>query len=197
MAYTQIEDGELVKQAQLWAIGIGQEKEKPNDRFEDNDAHFRLIHNNIKPNLQDTTSSTLTSLSSSITGTRRQKSFGKRILIIDDDPDITLTFKAGLEDNSKEFQVHTYNDPILLLGEFKPNFYDLILIDINLPYLNGFELCQKLLEIDLNVKVCFITAGEINEQGLRELYPNIGMGCFIQKPVTMDYLAKRLLAELE
>jgi CheY-like chemotaxis protein len=126
-----------------------------------------------------------------------QKSFKKRILIIDDDPDITLTFKAGLENNSKEFQVYTYNDPISLLGEFKPNFYDLILIDINLPYLNGFELCQRILEIDVNIRVCFVTAGEINEQALRELYPNIGMGCFIQKPVTIDYLSKRLLAELD
>jgi CheY-like chemotaxis protein len=187
----------LVKQAQLCATGLEQEKEKPNDRFEDNDARFPLIHNNNNAHSQDTRSSTSTSLGSSVTGTGRQKSFGKRILIIDDDPDITLTFKAGLEDNSKEFQVYTYNDPISLLGEFKPNFYDLILIDINLPYLNGFELCQRILEIDLNVKVCFITAGEINEQALRELYPNIGMGCFIQKPVTIDYLAKRLLAELE
>ena len=126
-----------------------------------------------------------------------QKPFQKRILIIDDDPDITLTFKAGLENNSKEFQVYTYNDPISLLGEFKPNFYDLILIDINLPYLNGFELCQRILEIDVNIRVCFVTAGEINEQALRELYPNIGMGCFIQKPVTIDYLSKRLLAELD
>ena len=189
----------MVKQAQLWAIGLEQEKEKPNERFEDNDAHMHLVRNNSNPHSQGTRSSTSTSTShsSTIAGTRRQKSFGKRILIIDDDPDITLTFKAGLENNSKEFQVYTYNDPISLLGEFKPNFYDLILIDINLPYLNGFELCQRILEIDLNVKVCFITAGEINEQALRELYPNIGMGCFIQKPVTIDYLARRLLAELE
>jgi DNA-binding response OmpR family regulator len=63
--------------------------------------------------------------------------------------------------------------------------------------LNGFELCQRILEVDLNVKVCFVTAGEINEQALRELYPNIGMDCFIQKPVTIDYLSKRLLAELD
>jgi DNA-binding response OmpR family regulator len=163
-------------------------------RSNDNDAHVPLIHNN-NPHSQD--QSTSTSFSSTITSTRQQNRSGRRVLIVDDDPDITLTFKAGLEDNSKEFQVYTYNDPISLLGEFKPNFYDLILIDINLPYLNGFELCQRILEVDLNVKVCFITAGEINEQALRELYPNIGMGCFIQKPITIDYLSKRLLAELD
>jgi len=190
----------LAKQANLWSVGLEQEKEKPNDRFEDNDAHFPLIHTNNNPRSQDTRCSTSTSTSfslSTITGTRRQNPFQKRILIIDDDPDITLTFKAGLENNSKEFQVYTYNDPISLLGEFKPNFYDLVLIDINLPYLNGFELCQRILEIDVNIRVCFVTAGEINEQALRELYPNIGMGCFIQKPVTIDYLSKRLLAELD
>jgi CheY-like chemotaxis protein len=167
----------------IWNIAEGRSNERPSDI---GNPHF--LQNENKNN---------TPLQTSTPFINKQKPFQKRILIIDDDPDITLTFKAGLEDNSKEFQVYTYNDPMSLLGEFKPNFYDLILIDINLPYLNGFELCQRILEVDLNVKVCFVTAGEINEQALRELYPNIGMGCFIQKPVTMDYLSKRLLAELD
>jgi hypothetical protein len=107
----------MIKQAQLWAIGLGQEKEKANDRFEDNDAHFPLIHTDSNPRSQDTRSSTTTSTSfspSTITGTRRQKPFQKRILIIDDDPDITLTFKAGLEDKSKNFKFI----PIMILYHY-------------------------------------------------------------------------------
>jgi DNA-binding response OmpR family regulator len=95
------------------------------------------------------------------------------------------------------FEVYTYNDPILALSEFKPNFYDLMLIDINMPDLNGFELCERILELDINIKVCFVSAVEINDKALREVYPKISIGCFIQKPVTIDYLVKRVNAELE
>ena len=70
-------------------------------------------------------------------------------------------------------------------------------MDINIPNINGFELCQKILELDVNVRVCFITAGEANIEALREVYPNVSLGCFIHKPVSIDYLIKRLSAELE
>jgi FixJ family two-component response regulator len=66
-----------------------------------------------------------------------------------------------------------------------------------MPDINGFQLYQKILELDVNVKVCFITAGEANIEALREVYPNVSMGCFIHKPVTIDYLVKRLSTELE
>ena len=127
--------------------------------------------------------------------------FWKRILIIDDDVDITITFKAGIEDiNSdanKRIEVYTSNNPLVALSEFKPNFYDLLLVDINLPHMNGFELCEKILAIDINVKVCFMSSGEINREALREIYPAISLGCFIRKPVTIDYLVKRIRSELD
>ena len=124
----------------------------------------------------------------------------KRILIIDDHFDTTLTFKAALEtcnNNNIEFEVYTCNDPLAALLEFKPNFYDLLLIDINLPYMNGFELSEKILKLDLNVKVCFMSAGEVNHGAIRDIHPSLNIGCFIQKPVTIDYLIKRVKAELE
>jgi DNA-binding response OmpR family regulator len=117
-----------------------------------------------------------------------------RILIVDDDPDITLSFSIGLEDSG--FEVYTYNDPLDALLNFKPSFYDLLLIDINMPKMNGFELYAKILEIDLNVKICFITAGEINIDGLREVYSRLSTGCFISKPISISDLVKRLKAEL-
>jgi DNA-binding response OmpR family regulator len=125
----------------------------------------------------------------------------KRILIVDDDPDITLTFKIALEKendyNNNEFEVHTFNDPLSVLSQFKPSFYDLLLIDINMPDINGFELCTEILKVDLNVKICFMSAGEVNHEAVRELYPTISIGCFIKKPITIDYLIKRIMAELE
>ena len=122
--------------------------------------------------------------------------FLKRILIVDDDPDITVAFKVGLEDYGS-FDVYTHNDPLEALSDFKPHFYDLLLLDINMPKMNGFELYKRILEIDVNVRICFITAGDTNIEALREVYPTLSIGCFIKKPVTIEYLAKRLLTELD
>jgi CheY-like chemotaxis protein len=135
--------------------------------------------------------------------TKDQQRFWKRILIVDDEADLTITFKAGIEDNnkndiaSKRIEVHTSNDPVAALSEFKPNYYDLLLVDINMPHINGFELCEKILAIDINVKVCFMSSVEINREGLREIYPALSLGCFIRKPVSIDYLLKRIRSELD
>lgn len=125
----------------------------------------------------------------------------KRVLIVDDDPDITLTFKKGLEaENEKSsnlfFEVSTYNDPIYALSEFKPNLYDLLLVDINMPKMDGLEFSAKILEQDINVRVCFITATEVNTRALREQYSSLSIGCFIKKPVTIENLVERVKAEL-
>ncbi len=129
--------------------------------------------------------------------------FIKRILLVDDDPDITLTFKAGLDGRyygdgeKKRFEVYTYNDPLLVLEEFKPQFYDLLITDIHMPNMNGFELCEKILGLDINIRVCFMSSLEINIHALREVYPNASLGCYIEKPVSIEYLIKRLSAELD
>jgi CheY-like chemotaxis protein len=129
--------------------------------------------------------------------------FLKRILIVDDESDVALTFKVGLEgyyfqDNEKRrFEVHAYNNPVLALSEFKPHFYDLMLVDVSMPKMNGFQLCEKIIELDENVRVCFMSAAEINIEALREVYPKLGFGCFMIKPLTIEYLVKRLLAELD
>ena len=72
---------------------------------------------------------------------QEQSSVSKRILVVDDDPDITLTFKSVLEaeneksNNRIHFEVNTCNDPIIALSEFKPHFYDLLLVDFNMSKL--------------------------------------------------------------
>ena len=121
----------------------------------------------------------------------------KRILIVDDDSDITFTLRIGLENNDTAMQVYSYDNPVNALIDFKPNFYDLLLIDVNMPLMNGFELCEKLLQKDINVKVCFMTSGEINMDAAREVHPLKSIGCFIKKPITTDALARRIRMELE
>ncbi|MGC2574868.1 MAG: response regulator [Candidatus Nitrosopolaris sp.] len=111
------------------------------------------------------------------TDVSKENQLYNRILIVDDDADLTMTFRAVIEhsnndvDVNKRIEVYTSNDPVASLSEFKPNFYDLLLVDINMPNMNGFELWEKILAIDINVKVCFMScAPEIN-QALREIYP--------------------------
>jgi CheY-like chemotaxis protein len=125
--------------------------------------------------------------------------FWKRILIVDDEADVTVTFKAVIEESNdnndvnKKIEVYTSNDPVEALSEFKPNFYDLLLVDINMPDMNGFELSEKILAIDINVKVCYMSSAEINPEALREIYPALSLGCFIRKPVSIDYLVDRII----
>jgi DNA-binding NtrC family response regulator len=121
----------------------------------------------------------------------------RRIMVIDDNSDIGLTLRMGLEINDKTIQVDCYDNPVTALMEFRPDAYDLLLIDINMPTMNGFELCQKLLQKDINVRVCFMTAGEFNMNAVKEVHPLKSIGCFIKKPITADALAKRIRAELE
>ena len=102
----------------------------------------------------------------------------------------------GLEDDTS-FEVYAYTDPLEGLSSFKPHFYDLLLVDINMPKMNGFELCSRILKIDVNVRICFITAGDTNIEALREIYHTSSLGCFIKKPVTISHLIKRLKSELD
>lgn len=127
----------------------------------------------------------------------------KTILVVDDDQNTTLAVKGGLENenshttNRISYLVHTYNFPTLALSEFKPNFYDLLLIDVEMPNMNGFEFSTKILEIDANPKMCFMSAAEVNYEALREIYPFVNFGCFIKKPISLEHLIRRVRAELE
>lgn len=120
----------------------------------------------------------------------------KRILVIDDDPDIVFTIRVGLE-SDPTMQVFGFDNPVTALVEFKPNFYELLLIDVNMPLLDGFQLAQNLVRRDLNVRVCFMTSGEINMDAAREVHLLESIGCFIKKPITAEELIKRIRAELE
>jgi hypothetical protein len=63
--------------------------------------------------------------------------------------------------------------------------------------MDGFELSEKILAIDINVRVCFMSSVEINREALRDIYPSLSVGCFIRKPVIINYLVKRITSELD
>jgi DNA-binding response OmpR family regulator len=116
----------------------------------------------------------------------------KRVLLVDDEQDITYTVKIVLENNG--FLVDSYNDPTLALSNFKLGFYDLLLLDIRMPKINGFDLYQKIREIDSNVKICFLTASELFYEEYRRLdtHPTVDKERFIQKPFRSEELIRQL-----
>ena len=124
----------------------------------------------------------------------------KRILIVDDEVDITLSFSLALEDSGL-FEVDTYNDPLVALSNYRPNSYDLLLLDIKMPNMNGFELYDKIKRIDNKVKVCFISAYDVDYNALREQFPSLEIDCLLpmdimRKPIEIRKLIKRIEVEL-
>ena len=118
-----------------------------------------------------------------------------KILLVDDDPDITDTFSMGLEDTGL-FEVETYNDSIEALSNFKPFLFDFILLDIKMPMMSGFELCDKIKKLDGNVKVCFISAFDPYSDELKEEFLSLKVECFIPKPIQIKELVERIHVEL-
>ncbi|CAN5367538.1 N/A [soil metagenome] len=120
----------------------------------------------------------------------------RRILAVDDNPDITLTVKIGLQ-ASGTFEVHTFNDPEVALSNFNPGLYDLALLDMRMPKMYGHELYDEMKKIDGRLKVCFMTATYQNYEALRAAFPTTEIECYIQKPVEIKDLVRRINAELE
>jgi DNA-binding response OmpR family regulator len=117
----------------------------------------------------------------------------KRVLLVDDEPDLNLTLKMTLEENG--FKVDSFTDPLSALKNFKEEagMYKLLILDMKMPQMNGFELYRQIKKIDDKVKVCFLTAGEMDyEQFRKELIPALDNNCYIQKPIENEMLIRRL-----
>lgn len=115
-----------------------------------------------------------------------------RILLVDDEEDIAQSFSLAIQKDG--FIVDTYNDPLIVLSNFKTDLYDLVLLDIKLPNMDGFELYDKIRYMDKRVKVCFISGYQMNYLALRE--QGLEIDCFVSKPVKIEDLLKRINAEL-
>ena len=101
----------------------------------------------------------------------------------------------GLEANG--FVVQASNDPLQVLSNFKIDSYDLLLLDIKMPHMDGFELYKRLQQIDDKVKICFITAFELYYDEFKRIFPKLKVECFVRKPVSIDDLAKIIKQELQ
>ncbi|HJT47972.1 MAG TPA: response regulator [Nitrososphaeraceae archaeon] len=117
--------------------------------------------------------------------TRRKR----RILVVDDEPDVCMVYQIVLEDAG--FECISYIDSVKALQEFRPAYYDLILLDIKMPVLNGFEVCKKIIELDKSVHIVFITASEeYYEKFRRQHFPELGKINYIQKPIGNEELVQ-------
>jgi DNA-binding response OmpR family regulator len=118
----------------------------------------------------------------------------KRILLVDDEKDIANMFKSGLERNG--FIVDAFSDPMRALSHFKIDHYDLLILDVRMPSMSGFELWSEIRKIDNNAKVCFISAFEIHNEELGKYFPDEGEKCVVKKPVSMKDLVRAINDEI-
>jgi DNA-binding response OmpR family regulator len=114
----------------------------------------------------------------------------KRILVIDDEPDVNITLRKVLEKNG--FIVDSYENPFLALENFKPHYYDLLILDIKMPKMSGFSFYREIKKRDDKLKICFLTAGEMYYGSYSDIFSSLPANCFIRKPITNDELLKHI-----
>jgi DNA-binding response OmpR family regulator len=114
----------------------------------------------------------------------------KRILVVDDEPDVCVGLEKVLNENG--FTVDSYEDLVLAVENFKAGLYDLVILDIKMPELNGFELCRDIKRLDKKVKTCFLTAGEMFYGVYSDIFSSLPANCFIRKPVENKELLRRI-----
>lgn len=117
-----------------------------------------------------------------------------KILVVDDEPDVVAIIKMGLEKHG--FEVDGFTDPLAAKSQFKHGTYDLLLIDIRMPQISGFDLYREFVKIDDKAKICFITAFEIYYDEFRKVFPKLKVDCFVKKPARMEVIADLIKREL-
>lgn len=132
----------------------------------------------------------------------RQRGSISRIMVVDDEKDILRIIKRDLEssDANATFEVDAFSDGESALSAFNSHpadYYDLVLTDIRMPKMNGFELYRRLKQRNPSVKIAFITAFEINRDEFSKVLPSIDVKHFIKKPVRMSNLIPRLRSMIE
>ena len=157
----------------------------------------KLLYSSIRSNFErinfhksvGTTTSTSTQFSDSITTNN------EHILLVDDEEDVARLFKRALE--RVGFVVDMYNDPLQSLSNYRAGIYDLLLLDIKMPEMNGFELYKRIRQVDDKSKVCFMTAFEDYYDEFRKIFPDLkNKECFIRKPISLNGLIKSVKSHL-
>ena len=115
----------------------------------------------------------------------------KKILVVDDEPDLTMLCRLALEYHG--FKVDSFNDPQEALSNYQPGYYDLVILDIKMPKMDGFLLYDEIKKKDHKAKVCFLTASELYyEQFRKREYNAIDKNLFIRKPIENEELLKEV-----
>jgi len=117
-----------------------------------------------------------------------------KVLVVDDEADIIFSIEKGLAKHN--FDVVAYDKPQKALADFKPNVYDLCLIDIKMPKMDGFQLYREIKQKDSNVKICFLTAFEMHYNEFKKVFPTSDVKCLIRKPTTIEDLVSHIKSEL-
>ena len=114
----------------------------------------------------------------------------KRILLVDDESDVCFVLREVLSENG--FVVDSYENPELALEKFKAHSYDLVVLDIKMPELNGFALYREIKKLDKKVKVCFLTAAEMYYEEYPDIFSSLPKKYFIRKPIENEELMARI-----
>ncbi|MDQ6863423.1 MAG: response regulator [Thermoproteota archaeon] len=113
-----------------------------------------------------------------------------RILVVDDEPDINTTLEKALEQNG--FKVDSYECPLMALENFTPYYYDLAILDIKMPEMNGFSFYREIKKLDKNLRICFLTGGEMYYGVYSDIFSSLPANYFIRKPIGNEELIKRI-----
>jgi CheY-like chemotaxis protein len=115
----------------------------------------------------------------------------KKVMVVDDEADVISVLEIVLEENG--FEVDAFEDPIVALKSYRAGVYDLLILDIKMSKMDGFELYDEIKKIDDNAKVCFLTASEMYYKNSRkEKYSSLDKDLFIQKPIANEDLVEEI-----
>jgi DNA-binding response OmpR family regulator len=110
--------------------------------------------------------------------------------VVDDDSDVCFMLQKALAENG--YIVDSFEDPLLALKRFRAQLYNLVILDIKMPKLNGFLLYREMRRLDKKVKICFFTAGEMYYGIYSDIFSSLPANCFIRKPINIDELLRHL-----
>jgi DNA-binding response OmpR family regulator len=114
----------------------------------------------------------------------------RKILVVDDESDVNRSLREVLEPNG--FKVDSYEDPLMALENFRTRYYDLAILDIKMPEMNGFSFYREIKKLDKNLKICFLTAGEMYYGTFSDIFSSLPANCFIRKPIGNEELIRRI-----
>jgi CheY-like chemotaxis protein len=121
----------------------------------------------------------------------------KKILVVNDEPDVTTMLKMTLE--RVGLRVDTFNDPVLALKSYKPHLYDLVILDVIMPELDGLELYTQLKRKDSGINICFLTASSepYREKLLKEKYNQLSRDLFLEMPLPTSELIREVKKRMQ